>query len=272
MSAEIRPSGFRCCAPEVCVHALEDRTQVRVRGAFLGGEVQVQRDRVEAGEKSAGEVADGELEDRRPHELAQAGRGTGIAWRRGREPKASVRDRHLESLVAKATAEMVHLIDDEKVEAITERLYVPIRCFECRHADRRHAAYAVSVAPDRSPIHGADLSGPLLEQDTGRHEAQRAQSRPLHGGKSQPRLAASCRERDDTASLTQFPCRQRRLLIGTEIDVRPRLAHRSRTRRDALELDAAREEPALEGRVPACGRAIRAYAAVPEGSRCGAEG
>ncbi len=135
----------------------------------------------------------------------------------------------------------------------------------------RHPAHAVAVTADRSPVHGADLPGPLFEEDTGRHEAQRAQLRPLHGGKRQPRLAAPDRERDHTSSMRQFPRRQRGLLVGAEIDGRPRLRHGSRTRRKVLDSDATCKEPALEGRVPAGGRAIRADATVPQHARCGGE-
>src|SRR2546428_2272954 len=67
---------------------------------------------------------------------------------RGREAEASARDRHLEGFVTQATAEMVHLVDDEKVEATSDLLHVPIRPFEGRHRDRRHLADAVAIASD----------------------------------------------------------------------------------------------------------------------------
>ena len=162
-------------------------------------------------------------------------------------------------------------IDDKKIEATSELVHVPIRAFEGRHGDRRHAAYTIAVTPDQAPVHRADLLGPLLEQDTGWHKAQRAQLRPLHGGKGQPRLAASSRKRHDTSSMGQFPRRQRRLLVGAEIDVRPRRLRISRTIRDVLESNAGREEPALQGRVLACGCTIRAHAMIPEDSRCRGE-
>src|SRR2546428_951198 len=116
----------------------------------LEGQVQVQRDRVEAREKPAGEVADDELEDRRPNERGHAGRGADVTGGRGREAEASARDRHLEGLVTQATAEMVHLVDDEKVEATSDLLHVPIRPFEGRDRDRRHLTDAVAIAADRA--------------------------------------------------------------------------------------------------------------------------
>ena len=98
--------------------------------------------------------------------------------------------RVLEPEPAPSAAEAgLHLVDDEEIEAAAELPHVPIRAFEGRHRDRRHPAHAVAITPERAPVHGPDLPGPLFEQDTGRHEAQGAQLCPLHGGQRQPGLA-----------------------------------------------------------------------------------
>src|SRR5438093_1133253 len=109
---------------EVRLDPVEHCSQTHVRGAFRWSEIQVQRDRVEAGEEPAGQVGYGELENGRPHELGETGHRAGIAWRRCRETEAGLRDRHLESLIAKATAEVMNLVDDEEIEAIPELVHV----------------------------------------------------------------------------------------------------------------------------------------------------
>jgi len=53
---------------------------------------------------------------------------------------------------------MVHLVNDEEIEAIPDLMHVTIRPFEGRHRDRRHPTYAVSIAPDRVPVHVGDRS------------------------------------------------------------------------------------------------------------------
>ena len=75
----------RCHPTEIRVGAVEHGSQACVSGTFLGSEVEVQRDRVEAGEKTSGEIRDGELENSRSHKLREAGRGSGVARRSRRE-------------------------------------------------------------------------------------------------------------------------------------------------------------------------------------------
>jgi len=70
----------------------EQRRQARVRTAFLGSEVQIQRDRIEAGKKSPREISDSELEDGRSDELGEACRHTGVACGCCGKTEASVRD------------------------------------------------------------------------------------------------------------------------------------------------------------------------------------
>jgi len=147
----------------------EQRRQARVRTAFLGSEVQVQRDRIEAGKKSAREISDSELEDGRSEELGEAGRHTGVACGCCGKTEASVRDRHLESLIAKTTAEVVNFIDDDELEAVPELIHVPVRTLERGDRQRRPPAYAIAIAPDRAPVQSPDLSEPLIEQDPRRN-------------------------------------------------------------------------------------------------------
>ena len=166
----------------------------------------MQRDRVEAGEEPPGQVGYGELEDGRPHELGETGHRAGIAWRRGRETEAGLRDRHLEGLIPKTTAEVMDLIDDEEIEAIPELVHVPKCALEGRNRQRRSLAHAVAIAPDGTAVHAADLPNPLIEQNTGRDETQRAQACPEHGGEGEPSLAAPGREGNDAAAVPQLPC------------------------------------------------------------------
>src|SRR5947207_10969304 len=57
---EVRPAGIWRYPAEVCVDPVEHRSQTHVLGAFRGSEIQVQRDRVEAGEEPPGQVGYGE--------------------------------------------------------------------------------------------------------------------------------------------------------------------------------------------------------------------
>jgi hypothetical protein len=157
MMGEVHPARLRRHATEVRVGAREHPSQARVGGTLLGREVQVQRDDVEAGEEPAGEVGDGELEDGRSHELGESGRSAGVARGCRRETEASARHGHLEGLVARATAEVMHLVDDEEMEAIAELVHVPVDALEGGDRQRRQLPHAVAVAPDGAPIHTRDL-------------------------------------------------------------------------------------------------------------------
>src|SRR5213593_4419671 len=73
LMVEVRPAGIWRYPAEVCVDPVEHRSQTHVRGAFRGSEIQVQRNRVEAGEEPPGQVGDGEFENGRPHEFGETG-------------------------------------------------------------------------------------------------------------------------------------------------------------------------------------------------------
>src|SRR2546426_1166203 len=100
---------------------------------------------------------------------------------------------------------------------------VPIGALKGGRGGGRPPARAVAIAPDGTAVHSADLSNPLIEQNTGRDETQRAQPRPVHGGEGEPSLAAPGREGNDATAVPQVPGGQSCLLIGTEVDIRPRL-------------------------------------------------
>ena len=125
--------------------------------------------------KPPGQIRDRELEDRRPDQLGEAGHGGRVTWRSSREAEASDGQRHLEGLVAQATAEVVDLVDDQEVEAIAEQVHVPVGALEGGDGQRRHLVDAVAVAADRVLVDRTDLAKPLLEQHPRRDEAQRAE-------------------------------------------------------------------------------------------------
>src|SRR5256712_13834300 len=104
---EVRPAGIWRYPAEVCVDPVEHCSQTHVRGAFRWSEIQVQRDRIEAGEEPPGQVGYGELENGRPHELGEAGHRAGIAWRRCREAEAGPPAPPLASPLSEATAARV---------------------------------------------------------------------------------------------------------------------------------------------------------------------
>jgi hypothetical protein len=200
--------------------------QARVRTAFLGSEVQVQRDRIEAGKKSPREIGDGQLEDGRSDELGEAGRHTGVARGCRGETEAGTSDRHLEGLIAKSITKVVNFIDDDEVDATPELIHVPVRALEGGDRQRRSPPHAIAIAADRTPVVRPDLPEPLIEQDPRRHQAQGAEACAAHGGESQPGLTAPRGESDDAAAMPQLPRRQRGLLIGSEFDVRPQVLRR----------------------------------------------
>ena len=151
--------------------------QGRVGGPFIGRELEVQRDGVEAREESAGEIGDGELEDRRAHQLREPGQDSGVARRCCREAESSARDHHLERFVPEAGTEMMDLVDDDETESVAELGHVPVCALEGGHRHGSEMAGAVPIAPDGALVHGGDLAQPLVQQDACRHQAERAQAR-----------------------------------------------------------------------------------------------
>src|SRR2546430_1975448 len=127
-----------------------------------------------------------------------------------------------------------------------------------RHAGRKDRITRPELQGEAAPAQDAfrpkpeacpDLPKPLVEQYAGRDQTQRAQLRPVHGGQGEPGLTTAGREGDDATVVPQFPGGQGRFLIGSELDIGPRLRGRAKRRSDILESDTAFEEPALEGGV-----------------------
>src|SRR5437870_1801596 len=114
---EILPGRAGCHAPELRMHGTERRHPALVRLPLGSGQVEVQGDHVEAGEEGTGKVADRELVCGRANELDQPLRDRGIARRGRRESQPGGCDRHLEGLIAQATATVVRLVDPDDVEA-----------------------------------------------------------------------------------------------------------------------------------------------------------
>src|SRR2546428_8619287 len=108
---EILPARAGCHAPELRMHGTERRHPALVCLPLGSRQVEVQGDDVAAGEEGAGEVTDRELVGGRANELGQPLRDRGIARRGRRESQPGGCDRHLEGLVAQATAEVVRLVD-----------------------------------------------------------------------------------------------------------------------------------------------------------------
>src|SRR2546425_11910134 len=158
-------------------------------------------------------------------------------------------------------------VHDEEAEAIPELVHVPVRALEGGDRQRRQLTHAVAVATNGSPIYEPDLPKPLIEQDTGRNQTQRAQLRPVHGGEGKPGLTTAGRKGDDAPVTPQFPGGQGGFLVGPEVDVGPRLRDRAKGLGNVLESGTALEEPALEGGVSAGGGPMDADARVPQDAR-----
>src|SRR5207245_9444997 len=140
--------------------------------------------------------------------------------------------------------EVMDFVHDEEAEAIPELVHVPVRALEGGDRERRQLAHAVAIAADGSPIYEPDLPKPLIEQDTGRDQTQRAQLRPLHGGEGEPGLTTAGRKGDDAAVAPQFPGGQGGFLVGPEVDVGPRFRDRAKRRGNGLESGTDPAEPA----------------------------
>ena len=144
---------------------------------------------------------------------------------------------------------------------------MPVRALERGDRQRRLLPHTIAIASNGAPVHVPELPKPLIEQDTGRHETQGAQPRTVHGGKCQPGLAAPGRQGNNAAAAPELPGRQGRLLVGAEVNLRPRLTRGARRRRDVLESRPALEEPVLEGPVAGGGRPMRVDARIPQNTR-----
>src|SRR3989441_382995 len=266
-AGKVHPPGARCHPTEIRIGGVEHGSQACVSGTFLWSEVEVQRDRVEAGEEPPGEVGDGELEDGRSYKLGEAGRRCGVArWGPGEASRRS-RHGHLEGFIAEATAEVMDFVHDEKAEAIPELVHVPVRALEGGDRQRRQLTHTVAIAADGAPIHEPDLPKPLIEQHTSRDQTQRAQLRPVHSGEGKPGLTTAGRKGDDAAVTPKFPGGQGSFLVGPEVDVGPRLRDRTKGRGNVLESGTALEEPALECGVSAGGGPMGADARIPQDAR-----
>src|SRR2546425_652154 len=127
---EILPARAGRHAPELRMHGPERRHPALVHLSLGSRQVEVQGDDVEAGEEGAGEITDRELVRGRADELDQPLRDGRIVRRGRRESQPGGCDRHLEGLVAHATAKVVRLVDHEEIEAIAEPVHVPVGALE----------------------------------------------------------------------------------------------------------------------------------------------
>src|SRR3989441_5031319 len=198
---EILPARAGYHAPELRKNGTERRHPALVRLPLGSRQVEVQGDDVEAGEEGTGEVTDRELIGSRANELDQPLRDRGIARRGRRESQPGGCDRHLEGLIARATAEVVRLVDHEEVEAVAEPGHVPVGALEGGDGQRGELAGAVAIAADGTCVRALDVMQPLREQDSCRNEAQRARSGACHRCEGQPGFAAPGRQDDDSSAL-----------------------------------------------------------------------
>src|SRR5437667_8651138 len=253
---EILPARAGCHPPELRVHGTKHRHPTLVRLPLGSRQVEVQGYNVEAGEEGTGKVTDRELVGRRANEFNQPLRDRGIARRGRREPQPGGCDRHLEGLVAEATAEVMRFVDHEEVVAITEPVHVPACTLEGGDGQRGDVMGAIAVAADGTSIRALDVMQPLRKQDSRRDEAQRARSSACHRCEGQPGLAAPGRQDDERSALRQLPGPQRSLLVRPQLDRGPG------AQRQLWDLDFVRErhsppsQLATKSLVAMCGRPI----------------
>src|SRR5437867_1393580 len=261
---EVFPARAGCHAPELRMHGTERRHPAFVRLPLGSRQVEMQGDDVEAGEEGTRKVTDRELVGGRANEFDQPLRDRGIARRGRRESQPGGCDRHLQGLVAQATAEVVRLVDHEEIEAVAEPVHVPVGTLEGGNGQRGELVGAVAVAADGTCIRALDVMQPLREQDSCRNEAQRARSGPCHCGEGQPGFAAPSRQDDDCAALRQLPGPQRRLLVRAQLDRGPGVQRQLRDPDFGRERHGPSSQLAAESPVAVCGRPVGLDAWVPE--------
>src|SRR5438093_1943133 len=264
---EVLPARAGCHAPELRMHLTERRHPAFVRLPLGSRQVEMQGDDVEAGEEGTRKVADRELVGGRANEFDQPRRDRGIARRGRRESQPGGCDRHLQGLVAQATAEVVRLVDHEEIEAVAEPVHVPVGTLEGGNGQRGELVGAVAVAADGTCIRALDVMQPLREQDSCRNEAQRARSGACHRCEGQPGFAAPSRQDDDCAALRQLPGPQRRLLVRAQLDRGPGAQRQLRDPDLVRERHGPSSQLAAESPIAVCGRPVGLDAWVPEDPR-----
>src|SRR2546425_2663811 len=264
---EILPARAGCHAPELRMHGPERGHPALVDLPLGSGQVEVQGDDLEAGEEAPGEVTDRELVGDRADEVDQPLRDRPVARRSRRESQPGSGDRHLEGLVAKATAKVVRLVDHEEVEAVAEPVHVSVGTLEGGDGQRGELVGAVAVAADGTCIRALDVMQPLREQDSCRNEAQRARSGPCHRCEGQPGFAAPSRQDDDCAALRQLPGPQRRLLVRAQLDRGPGAQRQLRDPDFVRGWDSPSSQLAVKSPIAVCGRPVGLDAWIPEDPR-----
>jgi hypothetical protein len=114
------------------------------------------------------------------------------------------------------------LVDDDQVEFVSEARHVTKGAFERRYRKRLDRSLAVTQAPDWTAVHARELGHPLLEQRTGRDEAERSRPGPGEHCGGYTRLTASGWQHDDAAPPRLFPRKRCVLLVRPELDRTPR--------------------------------------------------
>src|SRR5438128_962587 len=264
---EILPARAGCHAPELRMHGTERRHPALVCLPLGSRQVEVQGDDVEAGEEGTGEVTDRELVGGRANELDQPLRDRGIARRGRRESQPGGCDRHLERLVAQATAKVVRLVDHEEIEAVAEPVHVPVSALEGGDGQRGELVGAVAIAADGTSIRALDVMQPLREQDSCRNEAQRARSGACHRCEGQPGFATPGWQDDDGSALRQLPGPQRRLLVRPQLDRGPGVQRQLRDPDFVRERHGPSSQLAAKSPIAVCGRPVGLDAWVPEDPR-----
>src|SRR5437879_2820228 len=264
---EVLPARAGCHAPELRMHLTERRHPAFVRLPLGSRQVEMQGDDVEAGEEGTRKVTDRELVGGRANEFDEPLRDRGIARRGRRESQPGGCDRHLQGLVAQATAKVVRLVDHEEIEAVAEPVHVPVGTLEGGDGQRGELVGAVAVAADGTCIRALDVMQPLREQDSCRNEAQRARSGPCHGCEGQPGFAAPGRQDDDCAALRQLPGPQRRLLVRAQLDRGPGAQRQLRDPDFVREWHSPSSQLAVKSPIAVCGRPEGLDAWIPEDPR-----
>ena len=222
-----------------------------------------------AGEEAPGEVTDRELVGDRADELDQPLRDRRVARGGRRESQPGGCDRHLEGLVAQATAKVVRLVDHEEIEAVAEPVHVPVGTLEGGDGQRGELVSAIAVAADGTRIGAADVMEPLREQDPRRDEAQRARPGTCHRCEREAGLAAPGRQDDGRSALRQLPGPQRRLLVRPQLDRGPGAQRRLREPDVVRERQTPSRQLAAKSLVAVRGCPVGLDAWVPEDPRDG---
>jgi len=213
-SREFRPTGVRINGAKAAQDFAKGCHECLVFGAFCCGQIEVQDDGVEGGQEFAREIVDTQLVDRGADQLGEARGCLTLGWCGG-QSQTHGRNAHVQGFVALTRAEVVGLVDDQKLKTVAELAHVAPAALKGGHGNGLDLMLAVAQSAGREPSAFMDGARPLIEEHARGHQAQRWHAQTRDGRNRQPRLARARRQHSHSTSVSQRPRCQCCLLVRT---------------------------------------------------------